>query len=93
MCKFQLTILENVVFQRTNLHIQTNRLTDRDRQTAHSATLVDGSHHIPQLLLVEEYASDRCITGSTPHHIPPFEFIQKRPKQSCFETQFVKNIC
>ena len=27
----------------------------------------DGSHHIPRLYLVEEYASDRCIIGSRPH--------------------------
>ena len=36
----------------------------------------DGSHHVPRLLQVEEYASDRCITGSTPHYILPLELLQ-----------------
>ena len=35
-------------------------------------------HHIPRLSLVEKYASDRYITGSTPHYIPPAELILNR---------------
>ena len=36
----------------------------------------DWSHQIPRLYLVDRYASDRWITGSIPHYIPPLEFFE-----------------
>ena len=52
------------------------------RYQAHLCTIWhtsgDGTHRITRLLFVEEYASDRCITGSTPYYMPLLEFIRNR---------------
>ena len=40
--------------------------------------------------MMEEYASDRCITGSTPHYILLYFF--GIDLSSYFDTQFVENV-
>ena len=49
-----------------------------ERCTRHTSG--DGNHHIPRVKPVEKYASDRCITVITQHHIPPLGFIHNSGK-------------